>query len=93
MKRRIERRDHLAGRAWTERERAIVWRGLTGRFAIAIEPLLGMLFFGGLACGIVWRARTAGPHDLWILSPMFALMACGFAIYLIAVGLIGLFGR
>ena len=25
-------------------ERRIVWRGLTGRFALAIEPLIGMVF-------------------------------------------------
>ena len=76
---------HLAGRPWTEREREIVWRGLTGRFAIAIEPLLGMIFFGLLTWGIVWRARVASPHDLWILSPIFAIMALGFAVYLIAL--------
>jgi hypothetical protein len=76
---------HLAGRPWTERERAIVWRGLTGRFAIAIEPLLGTIFFALLTWGIVWRARVATPHDLWILAPIFGIMAVGFAIYLVAL--------
>ncbi len=76
---------HLAGRPWTEREREIVWRGLTGRFAIAIEPLLGMVFFALMTWGIVWRARVAKPHDLWILAPIFAIMAVGFAIYLVAL--------
>lgn len=85
MKHRVERREHLASRQWTKRERAIVWRGLTGRFAIAIEPALGMVFFALLAWGIVWRARVSAPHDLWILSPIFGLMAIGFAIYLVAV--------
>jgi hypothetical protein len=78
-------RDHLARRPWTDRERFIVWRGLTGRFSIAIEPLLGMLFFGGLTYGIVWRARVAAPHDLWILSPIFALVAIAFAVYFVGV--------
>lgn len=78
-------RNHVASRPWTERERNVVWRGLTGRMAIAIEPLLGMLFFGGLTYGIIWRARVARPHDLWILSPLFALMAVGFAVYFIGV--------
>lgn len=76
---------HLTARPWTERERAIVWRGLTGRFAIAIEPLLGTVFFALLTWGIVWRARVAAPHDLWILAPIFGVMAFGFAIYLIAL--------
>ncbi len=76
---------HLAGRPWTERERNIVWRGLTGRFAIAIEPLLGTIFFALLTWGIVWRAHVAAPHDLWILAPIFGIMAIGFAIYLVAL--------
>ncbi|HET9391948.1 MAG TPA: hypothetical protein VFO29_00305 [Candidatus Rubrimentiphilum sp.] len=76
---------HLTARPWTERERAIVWRGLTGRFAIAVEPLLGTVFFALLTWGIVWRARVAAPHDLWILAPIFGIMAFGFAIYLIAL--------
>jgi hypothetical protein len=76
---------HLTARPWTERERAIVWRGLTGRFAIAIEPLLGTVFFALLTWGIVWRARVAAPHDLWILAPIFGIMAFGFAIYLVAL--------
>ena len=76
---------HLAARPWTERERQIVWRGLTGRFAIAVEPLLGMLFFALLTWGVVWRSRAVGPPDLWILAPIFGVMALGFAIYLIAL--------
>ena len=76
---------HLTARSWTDRERAIVWRGLTGRFAIAIEPLLGAIFFALLTWGIIWRARVAAPHDLWILAPIFGIMALGFAIYLVAL--------
>jgi hypothetical protein len=83
--RKVHLRQHLASRAWTERERFVVWRGMTGRFAIAIEPLLGMLFFGFLTWGIIWRARVSKPHDIWILSPLFGLMALAFAIYFIAV--------
>src|SRR5690242_11589238 len=83
--RTVHLRAHLASRPWTERERFIVWRGMTGRFSIAIEPLLGMLFFGFLAWGVIWRARVSKPHDLWILSPLFGLMALGFAAYFIAV--------
>ena len=83
--RKIRQRTHLASRPWTPRERFIVWRGLTGRFAIAIEPLLGMLFFGLLAWGVVWRLALTKPHDLWILSPLFALASLAFAVYFIAV--------
>lgn len=53
--------------------------------AIAIEPLAGAIFFGLLTWGIVWRARVASPHDLWILAPIFGLMAAGFTGYWIAV--------
>lgn len=75
---------HLTARPWTERERAIVWRGLTGRFAIAIEPLLGTVFFALLTWGIIWRSRVAEP-GIWILAPVFGIMAIGFAIYLVAL--------
>ena len=46
MKFRIldNRTKQLAHRPWTTRERKVVWRGLTGRMGIAIEPLLGLLF-------------------------------------------------
>lgn len=83
--RSIRRRPHLARRAWTDREREIVWRGLTGRMAIAIEPFVGAVFFTLLAFGIVWRARISKPHDLWILSPVFGVVALAFAVYFIAV--------
>lgn len=78
---------HLACRAWTETERRIVWRGLTGRMAIAVEPLLGMVFFGLMTYGVIWRSRQ--PHvsdpDIWILSPIFGLVALAFAAYFFAV--------
>lgn len=83
--RKIRLRHDLASRPWTERERFIVWRGLTGRFSIAIEPLLATVFFGFLTWGVIWRARVTKPHDLWILSPLFGLMAVAFLIYFIAV--------
>lgn len=81
--RTIQRGDHLASRGWTPTERLVVWRGLMGRFAIAIEPLLGMLFFGAMTWGIIWRARVAKPHDLWILSPIFAFVAVCFLAYFV----------
>ena len=83
--RSIRRRAHLARRQWTDRERDIVWRGLTGRMAIAIEPLLGLIFFSALTWGVIWRARVAKPHDLWILSPIFGIGALAFACYFVGV--------
>ena len=83
--REVLRRTHLASRPWTQRERRIVWRGLTGRFSIAIEPLLGGLFFAALSYGIVWRARVAGPKDLWILWPVFGIVSLAFFAYFVAV--------
>jgi hypothetical protein len=76
----------LAQRAWTERERRIVWRGLTGRFAIAIEPILGMILFSLFTWGIVWRAHHV-PSDATLIkiAPIFALGALAFTVYAIAV--------
>lgn len=76
----------LARRRWTRRERKIVWRGLTGRFALAIEPLLGMLFMGLLTWGIVYRAHHV-PSDATLvkIAWIFALGAIAFAGYFAAV--------
>ncbi|HEY8298324.1 MAG TPA: hypothetical protein VIG32_09910 [Candidatus Baltobacteraceae bacterium] len=81
----METERHLARRSWTDDERRKVWRGLTGRFAIAIEPLLGTLFFSLLTWGIVWRANHSSQHDLVVLAPCFAFVALLFAGYLFAV--------
>lgn len=76
----------LAHREWTPRERSIVWRGLTGRFALAIEPLLGMIFLGLLTWGVMWRAqRVPDDASLAKIAPIFALGALAFAGYFIAV--------
>lgn len=76
----------LARRPWTRRERAIVWRGLTGRFALAIEPLLGMLFMGLLTWGIVYRAHhVASDATLIKIAWIFAIGAIAFAGYFVAV--------
>lgn len=76
----------LAQRPWTDEERRIVWRGLTGRFAIAIEPFLGVLFFSLLTWGVVWRANhVPGAHSLMVLVPIFALGAVAFGCYFFAV--------
>ncbi len=83
--RRQELSRHLAQRPWTEAERRNVWRGLTGRFAIAIEPLLGLAFFGLLTYGMVWRAHHTKQHDIIVLAPCFAVIALAFAGYFVAV--------
>ena len=85
--REFDRRTKLlAQRAWTARERRIVWRGLTGRLAIAIEPLVGLLFMSLLTWGIVWRAQhVAADATLVKIAPIFALGAFAFAGYFIAV--------
>jgi hypothetical protein len=80
------RARQLAQRPWTQRERAIVWRGLTGRFALAIEPLLGMLFMGALTWGIIYRAHHV-PDDASLIKIawIFALGMIAFAGYFVAV--------
>jgi hypothetical protein len=76
----------LARRRWTSAERAIVWRGLTGRFALAIEPLLGTIFMVVLTWGIVYRAHhVAADATLVKIAWIFALGAIAFAGYFVAV--------
>jgi hypothetical protein len=88
MKHRLfdRRTRQLAHRRWTESERKVVWRGLTGRFAIAIEPLIGMVFMIFLTWGIVYRAQhVAKEHDLIKIAWIFALGAIAFTGYFVAV--------
>ncbi len=85
--RAFDRRTRLlAHRRWTERERRIVWRGLTGRFALAIEPLIGIVFMIFITWGIVWRAQHV-PDDATLIkiAPIFALGALVFVGYFVAV--------
>jgi hypothetical protein len=88
MKQRLfdQRTRQLAQRPWTDRERLIVWRGLTGRFAIAIEPLLGLVFMVFLTCGIIYRAQhVPADRDLIKIAWIFALGEIAFLGYFIAV--------
>ena len=57
----------------------VVWRGLTGRFALAIEPLLGIAFMAFITWGIVWRAQHV-PADATLIkiAPIFVLGAIAF---------------
>ncbi|HXO17430.1 MAG TPA: hypothetical protein VN909_04610 [Candidatus Dormibacteraeota bacterium] len=75
-----------ARRPWTRRERGVVWRGLTGRFALAIEPLLGTVFMAALTWGIVYRAHhVASDATLVKIAWIFALGAIAFGGYFVAV--------
>ncbi len=76
----------LAQRPWTDRERSIVWRGLTGRMSIAIEPLIGMGFMAFITLGIVYRAQHV-PADATLIkiAPIFAIGFVAFLGYFIAV--------
>jgi hypothetical protein len=85
--RHFDRRARLlAQRPWTDRERRIVWRGLTGRMAIAIEPLIGMAFMVFITLGIVWRAQHVPADQTLIkIAPIFALGFLLFLGYFVAV--------
>jgi hypothetical protein len=88
MKHRLfdDRTRQLAHREWTESERRVVWRGLSGRMAIAIEPLLGVLFMTFLTLGIIYRSQhVPAEHDLIKISWIFAVGAVAFLGYFIAV--------
>ena len=54
--------------------------------AIAIEPLLGLVFFGLFTWGVIWRAKHV-PSDasLIVIAPIFALGALAFLGYFIAI--------
>jgi hypothetical protein len=76
----------LARRRWTRHERRIVWRGLTGRFALAVEPLIGAVFMALLTWGIVYRAHhVASDATLIKIAWIFALGGIVFAGYFAAV--------
>lgn len=79
------RTRQLAHRPWTERERRVVWRGLTGRFAIAIEPLIALVFLSFLTWGIYHRAVTSPRHDIIVVAYVFGLGAFLFALYFVGV--------
>jgi len=83
----LDRRTRqLASRAWTVKERRIVWRGLTGRFAIAIEPLLGVAFMLFLTFGIIYRSQhVPADRDLIKIAWIFGIGAIAFAGYFVAV--------
>ena len=83
----VDRRTRqLAQRPWTERERRVVWRGLTGRFAIAIEPLLGVAGMLFLTLGIIYRAQhVPADRDLIKIAWIFGVGAIAFAGYFVAV--------
>lgn len=80
------RTQALVRRPWTQTERGIVWRGLTGRFALAIEPLIGMVFMALLTWGILYRAQhVASDATLGKIAWIFGLGAIAFAGYFVAV--------
>ena len=88
MKSRLfdRRTRQLAHRSWTQAERKVVWRGITGRFAIAIEPLLGLLFMSFLTWGIVYRSEhVPSERTLIKIAWIFAIGAIVFLGYFIAV--------
>ena len=88
MKQRVfdNRARMLAHREWSEHERTVVWRGLTGRFAIAIEPLLGVIFMTFLTAGIVWRSQhVPADRDIIKIAWIFGIGAIAFLGYFVAV--------
>jgi hypothetical protein len=88
MKARLfnRRTRQLAKRKWTDRERHVVWRGLTGRMAIAIEPLLGIAFMIFLEWGIIYRAQhVPADHDLIVFAWVMPIGIVAFLGYFIGV--------
>jgi hypothetical protein len=85
--RQLDRRTRqLAQRPWTKREREVVWRGLTGRMSIAIEPLLGVFFMLFLTFGIVYRSQhVPADRDLIKIAWIFGIGAIAFGGYFVAV--------
>ena len=71
-------------RPWTRAERRVVWHGLFGRLAIAIEPILGALVFAGIAVGVMLRVNR-GMMDRVVIASIFILGFIGFVIYAICL--------
>lgn len=71
-------------RPWTRAERRVVWHGLFGRLAIAIEPVLGALVFAGIAVGVMLRVNR-GMMDRVVIASIFILGFIGFVIYAICL--------
>jgi hypothetical protein len=71
----------LIRRAWTRKERRIVWHGFAGRLAIAVEPVLCATVFLALTLALVFNKN----REIIILAPIFALGVVAFAIYAFAV--------
>jgi len=82
--RQFDARAGLVQRPWTADERHVVWRGVTGRLAIAAEPILGTVVFSLLTWGIIWRAQHT-EQSIIVIAPVFAIGAIGFTIYGIAL--------
>lgn len=78
--RQLDTRAGLVQRPWTAEERRAVWRGVMGRAAIAVEPILGTLVFSFLTWGIIWRAQHT-EQSIIVIAPVFAIGAIGFTIY------------
>ncbi len=78
-----ERRQLLAMRSWSRRERAVVVRGLWGRIAIAAEPAVLACLFAVLTIAMLrMAADPTGAHaGLQLLAPVFGLGALGFVVY------------
>lgn len=54
--------------------------------AIAIEPLLGLVFFSLFTWGVVWRSHhVQSDASLIVIAPIFALGAVAFLGYFVAV--------
>ena len=71
----------LPMRRWRFDERRVVYRGLLGRFAIAIEPALIAILFAAFALWIGLHGRSDATHDDKIFAIIFAPGALAFAVY------------
>ncbi len=75
-----ERDQLLIRRPWTRRERRVVFNGLVGRMAIAIEPVICGAVFLGLFIGMMMR-----DHDAKLLAPIFGLATLAFVVYAVVL--------
>ena len=76
--------ERFIRRPWTRAERRVVWHGLFGRLAIAIEPVLGAFAFAGIAIGVMLRVNRA-MMDRVVIASIFILGFIGFVIYAICL--------
>ena len=72
-------------RPWRPRERAVVWRGASGRFVVALEPAAIALCFGLFTIAIASVSNTPAHQGYIYFAWLFGFGAVAFTLYAVAL--------